>query len=201
MSLTNYSDLGTAIASWTKRSDLTATNYSDFTTLFEAYANRKLRTLNQETSTTLTPSSGSVSLPSDYLQWRRVTWTGSTRVDLEYMHPSILQAYYPTSPSATPQNFTIEGNTLKVRPIDATGLEFDYWQKIPTLVTGSTNWLMTNWPDCYLAGVLTEAYKFTKDPDNMALWMASRDQLIEDVNKSDNKTGAPGAIHVMGYCP
>jgi len=73
MSLTNYSDLGTAIASWTKRGDLTSTNYSDFTTLFEAYANRKLRTYNQETSRTLTPSNGSASLPSDYLQWRRVT--------------------------------------------------------------------------------------------------------------------------------
>lgn len=201
MSLTNYADLSTAIASWTKRSDLTSTNYSDFTTLFEAHANRKLRALNQETSTNLTPSSGSVSLPSDYLQWRRVTWTGSTRRELEYVHPSILQAYYPTAPSTTPALFTIEGNTLKVRPISDTALEFDYWQKIPTLVTNSTNWLMTNWPDVYLAGTLTEAFKFTKDPDNMALWMASRDQIIQDINDSDNKTGAPGAIRVMGYTP
>ncbi len=201
MSLTNYADLGTAIASWTKRTDLTATNYSDFTTLFEATANRKLRALNQETTTTLTPSSGSVSLPSDYLQWRRVTWTGSVRNDLEYVHPSILQAYYPSTVAATPQIFTIEGNTLKIRPTDATALEFDYWAKIPTLVTNSTNWLMTNWPDAYLAGVLTEAYMFTKDPDNMMLWMAKRDQLIEEINSSDNKTGAPGAIRVFGYMP
>jgi hypothetical protein len=201
MSLTNYSDLTISIASWTARGDYTAANFSDFTTLFEAHANRTLRTYNQETTTTLSTTSGSGSLPSDFLQWRRVTWTGSPRVDLEYVHPSILQAYYPTIPSARPALFTIEGSTLKIRPIDDTGLEFDYWAKIPTLVTNSTNWLMTNWPDIYLAGVLSEADKFNKDPDNMALWQSQRDTLIDELNKSDNRPSGPGAIRVMGYTP
>lgn len=200
MSLTNYADLTAAVSSWTARSDYSAANYSDFTSLFEAFANRRLRTRSMETSTTLTPSSGSATLPTDYLAWRRVTWTGSTRVELEYVHPSILQAYYPSTPSDTPSMFTIEGTTLKVRPVDATGLEFDYFQKIPTLVSISTNWLMTAWPDLYLAGALTEAYLFNKDVENALVWKTRRDELAEEIRRLDFGSKG-GTVRVMAQTP
>ena len=50
------------------------------------------------------------------------------------MHPSYLQAAYPSSPADVPRIFTIEGSTLKVRPVDDTALEFDYFQKIAAAV-------------------------------------------------------------------
>src|SRR5437868_198573 len=132
MSITVYSELKTAVENWLDHTLFTA-RVPEFIALFEACANRKLRTRFQESSATLTPASGSVALPTDYLAWRRVTWTGSTRVELEYVHPSYLQAAFPTSPSDVPRIFTIEGSTLKVRPIDATSLEFDYYAKIAAL--------------------------------------------------------------------
>src|SRR6478609_4410163 len=114
MSLTNYSDLTSAIGTWTARSSVyTAGNYSDFTTLFEAWANRTLRVRQMETSTTLSPVSGSVALPADYLQWRRVAWEGSPRIELQYVHPSSLSSYYPTLQSISPSLFTIEGANLE----------------------------------------------------------------------------------------
>lgn len=82
MAITTYSELQAAIQAWLARTDLAA-NVPDFITLFEAAANRRLRVRQQETSTTLTPTSGSASLPADYLSWRRVTWAGSPLQELE----------------------------------------------------------------------------------------------------------------------
>ena len=201
MSLANYNDLKTAIADWTGRSDLGTTNYSNFTTLFETYANRNLRVRQMELQTTLTPVSGEATLPSDYLQWRRVTWEGSPSVELAYVHPTMFLGYYPTTAQGTPTCFTIEGSTLKARPVSGTNLTLDYFQKIPSLETNSTNWLMTAHPDFYLSGVLTEAYFFTKDPDQAAVFMGRRNQLCDEITRLNNASKAPGAIRVFGITP
>src|SRR5262249_42740962 len=140
---------------------LFAARIPEFIALFEAAANRRLRVRQQEAQATLTPSAGSVALPSDYLAWRRVTWTGSTPGELQYAHPSYLQAAYPSSPSDVPRIFTIEGSTVKIRPLEDTSLEFDYLQKIPALSdSATTNWLLTEHPDLYLFGSLVEAQMF-----------------------------------------
>jgi hypothetical protein len=198
MSITSYAELKTAIASWLARSDLTD-NIPDFITLFEAAANRRLRARQMETSVNLSPSSGEATLPADYLAWRRLTWTGSPRVELAYVAPSYLQAAYPTSPADTPRVFTIEGATLKVRPVSDTALELLYYQKIPALSDGNpANWLLSAHPDLYLFGSLAEAQMFAVDPEKAALWKGRRDELFEEINSLSNKTRGAGAIRVMG---
>src|SRR5437667_12907707 len=78
MALTNYSDLQSQVGNWLARSDLAA-NIPDFVTLFEACANRRLRTRFQENATAvLSPdATGTAALPADYLAWRNVVWNGS----------------------------------------------------------------------------------------------------------------------------
>jgi hypothetical protein len=196
MALTTYAELRTAIADWLARSDLTS-YIPDFITLAEAHFNRRLRVRQMETSTNLTPSSGSATLPSDYLAWRRVTWTGDVRNELEYVHPSYLQAAYPDTPSGTPRIFTIEGSTLKVRPVSTTGLEFDYYEKIDAL-SGTVNWLYTAHPDAYLFGSLAEAQGFNVDFEKLALWKARRDEVLDEIERLSNKTTGPAAIRIMG---
>jgi hypothetical protein len=198
MSITTHAELKTAIASWLARSDL-ADNIPDFITLFEAAANRRLRARQMEASVNLSPSSGEATLPADYLAWRRLTWTGSARMELAYVAPSYLQAAYPSSPSDTPRIFTIEGATLKVRPVSDTALELLYYQKIPALSDGNpANWLLSAHPDLYLFGSLAEAQMFAVDPDKAALWKGRRDELFEEINSLSNKTRGAGAIRVMG---
>ena len=97
MAITTYAELQAAIGNWLDHG-LFAARTPEFIALFEAAANRRLRVREQETSTTLVPSAGAVALPADYLMWRRLTWTGSTRVELQYVHPSYLQAAYPSAP-------------------------------------------------------------------------------------------------------
>jgi hypothetical protein len=129
-----------------------------------------------------------------------VTWTGSTRVELEYVHPSYLQAAYPDTPSATPRVFTIEGSTLKIRPLDDTVLEFDYFEKIDAL-SGTVNWLFSAHPDLYLFGSLAEAEMFLVNDPRAAMWKARRDEIFDEIEKLSNKTRGIGAIRVMGPTP
>jgi hypothetical protein len=201
MSITTYSELQTAIASWLARDDLAA-NIPDFITLFEACANRRLRVRQMEATAMLTPSAGAVALPADYLMWRRATWTGQPRIELEFVHPSILQAYYPTVPAGIPKLFTIEGATLKFRPTDDGTIELDYFQKIPALSAGNPgNWLLAAHPDLYLFGALVEAQGFNVDGEKLAGWKARRDELFEEIIALANRTAAPSAVRVMGLTP
>jgi hypothetical protein len=201
MSITNYSELQAAIGNWLDHS-LFAARVPEFIALFEATANRRLRVRQQEVTASLTPdATGAVSIPTDYLAWRRVTWTGSTRTELQYVHPSYLQAAYPSSPADVPRIFTIEGATLKVRPLDSTALEFDYFQKIPALSGTPANWLLTEHPDLYLFGAMIEAEMFGVNDERAPLWKARRDEIFDEIEKLNNKTRGPSAIRVMGVTP
>src|SRR6516162_6239293 len=187
MSITTYAELQTAIGNWLDHS-LFAARIPEFIALFEACANRRLRVRQQEATTNLTPdANGSASLPADYLALRRVTWTGSPRVELAYVHPSYLQAAYPSAPADVPRIFTIEGATLKVRP----------------LATSDPNWLLTAHPDLYLFGALVEAEMFGVNDERAPMWKARRDEIFDEIDKLNNKTrgGDPGAARVMGTTP
>ena len=201
MSITTYSELKTAVESWLDHTLFTA-RVPEFIALFEAAANRRLRVREQEATTTLATSTGSFTLPADYLSWRRVTWTGASRVELEYVHPSYLQAAYPTAPSGVPRVFTIEGSTLKVRPIDTTDLQFDYFQRIPALSDAApVNWLIAAHPDLYLFGALVEAETFGVNDERAPLWKARRDEIFDEIEKLSNKTRGAGAVRVTGVTP
>jgi len=206
MSITSYSELQTSIGSWIARDDLTAT-IPDFVTLFETEANRQLRVRQMMVTQSTTPSSGQFSLPTDYLQWVRVTWKGASKRNLEYVHPSYLQSQYPDTPTATPSVFTVEGSTdnvgiVRIMPVDPTAVDFTYYQKITALSTSNTsNWLLAAHPDLYLAGSLVEANVFVKDYDTAAVWKGKRDTLIDAITKLDQKTRGPSYIHVPGRNP
>lgn len=201
VAISNYPELKSAIENWLDHSLFTA-RVPEFIALFEAAANRRLRVRQQEASTNLLPASGAVALPADYLAWRRVTWTGSPRVELQYVHPSYLQAAYPSSPADVPRVFTIEGATLNVRPVSDTELEFDYFAKVSALSDGNPiNWLLAAHPDLYLFGSLVEAEMFGVNDERAPLWKARRDEIFDEIEKLSNKSRGAGAVRVMGATP
>lgn len=203
MTIQTYSDLQSAINDWlvSPGADVTA-RVPDFIMLFETVVNRRLRIRLQEATISLTPSGGVATLPSDYLSWRRVTWTGNRPRELEYVHPSYLHALFPTLPQGDPRYFTIEGQNLTLAPSDNTALTFDYFQKVVGLSDASpSNWLLAAYPDIYLFGALAEAYAYRKDSDNMALWGGRRDAVFDEIEKLDSATRRPSAVRVMGATP
>jgi hypothetical protein len=204
MSITTYSELKTAVANWLARSDLT--DYiPDFITLFEAVANRRLRVRQMETTTTLTTSSGSVALPSDFQTWRRMGFaSGSRTSEVEYVTPNYLYSAYPTSTADTPKLWTIVGSNIITRPYDdtASALTLDYYQTITALSDAApTNWLLTKWPDVYLFGALAEASGFIKKFDDLAMWGSRREGLFNEIEMADAKVRGPSSIKIIGATP
>jgi hypothetical protein len=199
MSITTYAELKTAIASWLARDDQTA-NIPDWITLFECHAVRELKLRDAELSTTLTPASGSVAVPTDFLSVRSLTWTGTPKRDLVYMHPSVLLQDYATESSGDPINYTIEGGTIKIRPISSTNLTLLYRAKTAA-VSGSLNWLFSTWPDAYLNGTLAEAHLFLKDYEGAALWEMRRDKIFDSLKRQDFNYRGVMQIRTDGATP
>lgn len=200
MSITTYSELKSAIASWLARSDLTD-NITDFITLFECHAVRELHLRPTETTASLTPSSGSAALPSDFLDVITLTWTGSPKRELIYVHPTQLITDYPTEPSGQPAEYTIQAGSILIRPIDTTALTLLYRAKT-SAISSSLQWLFNNHVDAYINGAMVEALLFLKDPEGAAVWEARRDKILNSIMGSDFRTRQPGiAIRVGGPTP
>jgi hypothetical protein len=198
VALTTYEELKTSIANFLARDELTAF-IPDFITLFECDAARRLKVRPQATTTTLTPSSGVATLPTDYLGYQRVTWTGSPIQGLEYVAPA-LYAGYLESGSGTPLVFTIEGTSLKVAPSSDTDITFSYFQRTPA-VSGSLAWLFDNHVDAYLAGSLAQAAAFNKGFDVAGTWLARCDQIFRDIQSLDFNERQGMAVRTMGLTP
>jgi len=201
MALSTYADLETSIANYLARDDL-ATYIPDFITIFEAAACRRLRVRREETTTTLTPSSGVATLPTDYLGHRRVTWLGSPIRELTYVVPTILTQDYPTQPVGTPSEFTIEGGNLKVMPSSDSSIELLYYQKTAA-ISGTLNWLWTNHPDAYLFGSLCEANAFNKGQafEAASLWEQRRDKVFNEIQTQDFNERSGMSMRVVGVTP
>lgn len=202
MSITTYSDLQTQIGNWIARSDLTS-NIPDFITLFEAYAARRMRKRPSETTTTLTTSSGSVALPSDYLGYRAATWIGgSTGRQLDYAHPDVFKTQFPVAIAGIPAMFTIIGSNLITRPYSDTtnGISFDYYAKNAALST-ALNWLFTSHPDAFLFGSLAEAYGFMRNYEESNNWGARRDAIFDEIRLANFREAGGLAVRVMGATP
>lgn len=198
MAISTYGELQGSVATWLGRDDLTST-VPDFIAMFEAWANRTLRARQMETSTDLTTSSGSATIPTDYLATRSVTWAGDTSRELEYVDPIVLRARFNSGAAGVPAYYTIEGSTFACRPTDdTTAITFRYYQKIPELsASAPTNWLLTAHPDLYLAGTLVEANAFVMNGEAALLWKARRDEMAAEITKLSNVSKARGAVKVL----
>ena len=211
MTIASYSDLQTAVGNWLDRSDLSS-RIPEFITLFEDEANMALRVRQQVTSTTLSTSSGDATIPSDYLEWIRVTRQTNPVQDMQYTIPAFLQQVYPSVTqinmppiySAQKAIFTIEGSTFKCRPIDdSTSITFVYYQKIPAL-SGSndtTQWLFVAHPVVYLAGALAEAHLFAENTNMAQAWLARRDDQFAKITMLNRFTKGQAQAMPMGPTP
>src|ERR1700760_175799 len=154
MSIQTYSDLQASVASWLKRTNLTA-QIPDFITLAESRLNRRLRVRQMRTWYAVTPSQPFVSLPGDYNEMIRVMY-GTQRLD--FTSEDIADPWM--NEGGQQNQFTIAGNSIWLLTyVDgATKLSMHYYAQLPTLSdANTTNWLLEDGPDIYLYAALLEA--------------------------------------------
>ena len=61
--------------------------------------------------------------------------------------------------------------------------EFHYYQKIPTLIGGdlNRNWLLTEYPNAYLFGLMVEAAGQGRNGEMAQLYKARRDEVFAEI--------------------
>ncbi len=190
MAITNYATLVTAIGDNMARADL-AGFMPDFILQAEQVFNHgseaidPLRIRDMETIVSLPPTSNVYTLPSDYLQYRRVTEEGGMRRLLDYIEPSAVDQHYPLRSSGASNNFTIIGNSLYTYPLSTNDVELVYYATVPGLTdVASTNWLLTKAPSLYLRMSLMFAADFVKDTNETAKNAQMAKALVDGMNRS-----------------
>ena len=177
MSITNYSELQTAVANWLNRSDLT-TYIPDFIALGEVRINRDISKMNlvgleKRATADLTAGDAYLGSPTGILVIKSVKVSGSPNVVLKYMTPDALSETYNSTATAKPRAYTIVGDEIKFGPIpdSAYTVEITYTSKETALSDGNTsNWFTANAPDLLLYAALMEAEPFLKNDARTQTW-------------------------------
>lgn len=192
MALANFGQLKSSIKQWAKRNSLTDAILTDFVTLTESMFNygdaendiKPLRVRDMETTATVTVSSGSGSLPSDFLEMIKVTDPGDTTRDIKYAPPDWIDENFPTGQDGTyPDFYTIRGSTL-LCPIT---VGITYYEKIDTITAedDDTNWLLTKAPNAYLYGGLMQYSIYDKNPESVVYYRGLMANALGALGYSD----------------
>lgn len=191
MPLGTYSDLQGEVASWLRRSDLSA-EIPTFITLAEAQMSRRLRVRPMGARLAVTWSTEYSNLPSDFVAERalKIVFIGAD-FDLSYVTPEQMDTATRAPTYGQPRFYSIYGGQLRLFPIpdQAYTGEITYLQAIPALSdTNPSNWLLAAHPDAYLYGALAQSAPYLKADERLSTWSGLFLGVLADIEASD-RTG------------
>lgn len=191
MAISTYAELQRAVSDNLARTDL-GPFIPDFITMAENWLNygsesvSPLRCREMETIVSLVPTSGICALPSDYLEYTRVSENTSYKRTLNYVTLDQAERSYPDGASGLAEKFTIIGTNLYTYPLAQNNINLVYYQAIPALTdVAPTNWLLTKAPGVYLRATLMQAADYTKDDGELAKQSQFAASLVAGMNRAD----------------
>lgn len=196
MSLSSYSDLTTAVASWLHRSDLNS-QVPDFVTLAESRINNDLRHRAMETSTASTIASGVIAVPTNYIELKDAYISStSPYVNLDRKTANWIYDKYPTrSSDNTPKFIAREGSNFIFGPYPDSNyvVTLVYYNRFAAL-SSSVNSVFTSYPGLWLYGSLLEAAPYLKNDARIPVWEQKFSQLFTLVQKESDDEYLSGAV-------
>lgn len=194
--ISNYTDLKNEVADWAHRDDLTS-KMDTFCQMAENIINngyehpngRKipgLRVIEMEKRLAQTFDATFFDLPADYLDMRAIEVEYQGRRNAIRQISSQQLDYLYSTGSGPPSAFTISSTQIEFRPgIEATDPytgEIIYIAQVPTLVTNSTNDILTRYPAIYLAGMLLQVNVYLQDEEQTSVWFSALNSAIRGAN-------------------
>lgn len=163
-----YATLKADAASWLQRDDLTS-QIPTFVRYATAAFNRELDrnpVPEMESRDTQSLTGEYTGLPDDFLRMRAVV--RSDGKELRYVTSQQMDAMEDREESPEPQVYTLEDMQLRVWPAPSVSepltVTISYYERIPHLsADDDTNWLLSDYPDLYLWGVLLQARAWLHD--------------------------------------
>ena len=181
----------------------TGSMFSSLLRVAEAQIKRRVRTREQEITTTITATSRVTPLPEDFLRQRSLASGAPFERELDYLPPARLREspFWDNLGSfveINPQSYTVEGTNLLLAPAptvdDPAELLFTYVASFAPLVAAAdTNWLLEEAYDVYLWGVLAAVAIYLEESELEAKYNDKFETAIADLNTSERRARVPWA--------
>lgn len=185
MALSNFSDLKTAILDWMVRADLSG-NAADWVTLAEARLNRELNPVEVDQSLTGTSDSREIDVSAYSIVEALSLYLidSATSDERELTHKDDF-ARSGTADEPRFWDYLPHASTGKIIfdcPLDqAYSFRFRYRQRFALSDSATTNWLLTNHSDVYLAACLVWGSGFVEKFQEAGGWKTILDEGIPSV--------------------
>lgn len=199
MALNSYTALKAAVADWLERGDLAART-PDFIALAESRLNRRLTARGMEAEAALTAPAGArtLALPAGFREpvalWR-VDGAGRTR--LRYAPPALLVV---AGGAGAPGAWMVDGGEIAFeRACDRT-YAFALRMRVRLALSDAApvNPVLTDYPDLYLFGALTEAAPYLRDGDLAALFDARFERALAEANAKESRAAGLATLSTEG---
>jgi hypothetical protein len=188
MALNTFTALKASIADFLNRDDLTAV-IPDFISLAEAQINRDVRHWKMEARSSGQQSSGDeyMQIPADWVETIRLhlTGTGTTVVNLVSRDSMADKRSANEDATGTPIMYTHADGQFQLYPTPSVDTDFEllYYQKIPSLISNSDNWLLLEAPDVYLYGALLHSAPYLAEDQRVAIWAQMYSAAVARLNE------------------
>lgn len=174
MAISNYSDLQETVADYIFRSDAPV---KSFIARAEGDVQPFLKHYLMETEVTLSSVDNVVALPADFLEARRVLIDGVLAKPISAYGAQLREGEIGYFQSGS--GYSIAPAQEAPRTVTLT-----YYKRLPALSDAQpTNWLITKFPNVYLAATLVRAYRWLKNPEEEAGEQQSLQEALGEVAK------------------
>jgi hypothetical protein len=182
MAITTYAELQTAVTDWMTRSNLSG-RAADFIALAEARLNREIPAVETDETLTGTATSRRISISALSMVEPIALFLAKSGQDEREIQQKPDGSFPYLNTEGEPSFYAIDGENIDFdRPLDeAYPFRFRYRQKFALSDSATTNWLLTNHPDVYLAATLVWGGVFIRNPQYSAIFAGSLDNGIADV--------------------
>ena len=189
MALNTFTALKASIADFLNRDDLTAV-IPDFISLAEAQINRDVRHWNMEARSDGQQSGGDeyMQYPADWVETIRLhlTGTGTSVVNPISRDAMADKREKNEDTSGTPMYYTHADGQFQLYPTPSADTDFEllYYQKIPSLISNTDNWLLLDSPDVYLYGALIHSAPYLAEDERVAIWAQMYSAAVARLNEA-----------------
>lgn len=186
MALSNYSELKTAIQDWMARSDL-AGSVPDWITLAEARLNRELQPVETDQTLTGVVDSREISV-SAYSVVEALTLYLRDDITSDEREVTEKSGFPFEGTAGSPRFWDYDQTAAKIIfdcPLDqAYTFRLRFRQRFALSDSVTTNWLLTNHPDAYLAASIVWGGGFVQNIEQAAAYKALLDEALPSIRST-----------------
>jgi hypothetical protein len=194
MGMANNTELKALITEYVNSATVTDALVIDFIRLTEArivgdFAENQLLAKLLESETIVTDAA-SKALDAGYRGSSVAYLDKNPKQVLDYMTPDEFFARYLSSQVGQPRAYTIQGMTMHIGPSPDASYNLIHWfVKMPDIATDTTNSILTNHPNLYLYGALSEAYDYLGNDKKQVKYETRYLQILDNLEEEGRSFG------------